>query len=118
MRLRIPNPYGLGPYFPAGFLAVLLLLAVSCAPEAPEIPSYDARAFYDTEQVFGASFRRRDAHSDDLGPDRSHETSMRSRSWAVNPRRSRVRTPTPTWEWRFSRGTTGFCSPPTRAETS
>ena len=56
MRPRIPNPYALGPYFPAVFLAVLLPLAVSCAPEAPEIPSYDARAFYDTEQVFGASF--------------------------------------------------------------
>ena len=56
MRLRIPNPYSLDPHFPAAFLAVLLPLAVSCAPEAPEIPSYDARAFYDTEQVFGASF--------------------------------------------------------------
>ena len=42
------------PLISLGLLAVGLLAA--CAPAAPEIPSHDARAFYDTEQVFGASF--------------------------------------------------------------
>ena len=37
-------------------LLAAVFLAAGCAPEAPDIPSYSAEAFYDTEQVFGASF--------------------------------------------------------------
>ncbi len=37
-------------------IATAFAWAAACAPDAPEVPRYDARAFYDTEQVFGASF--------------------------------------------------------------
>ena len=56
MTRRVTHPHRAGLQVPAVFLALLLPLGTACAPEAPEIPSYDARAFYDTEQVFGASF--------------------------------------------------------------
>ncbi len=41
----------------AASLALGAALIAGCgAPPAPEIPRYDARQFYETEQVFGASF--------------------------------------------------------------
>ena len=57
MTLPIPHPNRLSAVLRGGLLAALVA-AGGCAPDAvaPEIPSYDARAFYDTEQVFGASF--------------------------------------------------------------
>ncbi len=56
MKLRIPDPTRPVAFRSWAALATATLLVAGCAPEAPEIPSYDARAFYDTEQVFGASF--------------------------------------------------------------
>ena len=56
MKLRIPDPIRPGAFRSWAALATATLLVGACAPEAPEIPGYDARTFYDTEQVFGASF--------------------------------------------------------------
>jgi len=56
MSFRIPNHVRTSPVRPVAFAAALFSIAVGCAPPAPDIPSYSARAFYDTEQVFGASF--------------------------------------------------------------
>ena len=56
MTRRATHSHRTGLQVPAVLLTLLLPLGTACAPEAPEIPSYDARAFYDTEQVFGASF--------------------------------------------------------------
>ena len=56
MRFRTPNQVRVGPGRPVAFAAVAIAVAAGCAPSAPEVPSYSARAFYDTEQVFGASF--------------------------------------------------------------
>ena len=49
MRIQPPR----GSRLPALFLSGAL---AACAPAPPEVPSHDARAFYETEQVFGASF--------------------------------------------------------------
>ena len=58
MTPRIPDPNHPVPFSLPAFAAALAL-AAACAPETPdppEIPRYTAQAFYDTEQVFGASF--------------------------------------------------------------
>ena len=52
-RVSCPNRFAA---FATGALVVSLCLGWGCGPPPPEIPSHDARAFYDTEQVFGASF--------------------------------------------------------------
>lgn len=56
MSFRTPHQVRMSPVSPAAFVAALLSMAVGCAPPAPDIRSYTAQAFYDTEQVFGASF--------------------------------------------------------------
>ena len=55
MTSRVSCPNRLAA-FATGALVVSLCLGWGCGPPPPEIPSHDARAFYDTEQVFGASF--------------------------------------------------------------
>ena len=55
MTSRVSCPNRLAA-FATGALVVALCLGWGCGPPPPEIPSHDARAFYDTEQVFGASF--------------------------------------------------------------
>ena len=56
MRSRTPNQTCAGSVRLLAFAAAVVSMASGCAPPAPEIPGYSARAFYDTEQVFGASF--------------------------------------------------------------
>ena len=55
MRPRVLEPDRIATWRRSGALAAVCL-AAGCAPEAPGVPSYSAEAFYDTEQVFGASF--------------------------------------------------------------
>ena len=56
MTPRIHVPGGSAGSLAGAALAAALPFAAGCAPATPEVPRYDARTFYDTEQVFGASF--------------------------------------------------------------
>ena len=56
MRFPPRHPQRVRALLASALMASLALFAAGCAPAAPEVPSYDARTFYDTEQVFGASF--------------------------------------------------------------
>ena len=62
MTFRTPKPKRTRSVLAGVALVAVCCFMAGCAPDAPEIVSHSARAFYDTEQVFGASFSADERH--------------------------------------------------------